>query len=60
MVYTNIEVNRMKKILVKNQVEEAKLPLIFLKRALQQVLKHWAWRQVVHLLLFTKRWLKAA
>ena len=33
----------MKKILVKNQVEGGKLPLIFLKRALQQVLKPWAW-----------------
>ncbi len=31
----------MKKILVENQVEEAKLPLIFLKRALQRVIRHW-------------------
>ena len=47
----------MKKILVKIKLREAKLPLTFLKRALQRVLKHWAWRQVVHLSPFTKRWL---
>ena len=34
MVYTNIEVNRMKKILVKNQVEGGKVALDLLKESL--------------------------
>ena len=34
MVYTNIEVNRMKKILVKNQVEGGKVAFDLLKESL--------------------------
>ena len=41
MVYTNIEVNRMKKILVKNQVEGGKVAFELLKESLTAGIDHW-------------------